>query len=102
VRYFISEYQAGRGWQWTGCNCYAYATLFVKLPATPKILPNSTPLVGTVAILQYREKHYAVVEKLTEEGFWVKEANYTPCKIERRFIKWNDPAIQGFFATTSY
>lgn len=103
VRYFVSEYQAGMGYAWVGCNCYSYATLYgTKLPPARDIRPNSSPLPGTIVIMQYAEKHYAIIEKLTEEGMWVKEANYEPCKIAPRFIKWNDPAIVGFYSATSH
>lgn len=83
-------------------NCYAYIAQYVKLPPTREILPNTAIYPGVVAIFQYKVKHYALVEKLTEEGFVVKESNYTPGVIGERFIKWNDPKLIGFFDPTSY
>jgi hypothetical protein len=97
VRYFISEYKAGRGWQWTSANCYAYASLFTELPRMSEILPNTSPKVGAVAIFEYPQKHIGIVEKLTEEGFYVKEANYFPGLIAKRFVSWNDPKLIGFY-----
>jgi hypothetical protein len=79
-------------------NCYLYVSQFVKLPPTSKILPNASPYVGVVAILQYKVKHYAIVEKLTEKGFWVKESNYIPGVIGERFIPWNHDSIVGFYS----
>ena len=98
VRYFISESKAGRCWQWTSCNCYSYVSLFVKLPLMQNILANTAPSKGVVAIFQYKVKHVAVVDKLTEDGFWVKEANYEQAKIGKRLIKWDDPHLKGFYA----
>lgn len=79
-------------------NCYLYVSQFVKLPLTRDIKPNASPYVGVVVILQYKVPHYAIVEKLTEDGFWVKESNYIPNKIGTRFIPWNDKAIRGFYS----
>lgn len=98
LRYFISKYKAGYGWWWTSANCYAYMTLFVKLPRMAQILPNTPPSVGVVAIFQYSEKHIALVTSLEEKGFWVKEANFEPAKIGKRFIQWNDPRLVGFWS----
>jgi hypothetical protein len=83
-------------------NCFLYVSQFVKLPLQALVVPNTVPSVGVVAIFQYKVPHYAVVEKLTEQGFWVKESNYVAGEYGTRFVKWNDPKIVGFFAPTSY
>lgn len=78
-------------------NCYAYVSQYVKLPLTRDILANTTPYEGVVVIFQYKVPHYAILEKLTDDGFWVKESNYTPGVIGRRFIPWDDPHLKGFY-----
>lgn len=78
-------------------NCYLYVSQFVKLPLTRDILPSTTPFVGAVAIFQYKVPHYAVVKSLQEDGFVVKESNYTPGVIGERFIRWDDPHLRGFY-----
>lgn len=100
VRYFISEYKAGRGWQWTSANCYAYVSLFVKIPKMALIMPNSPPKKGSVAVFDYKGvKHIAVVTELREKGFMIKEANYEPAKIGTRFVPWNSPSLIGFWSS---
>jgi hypothetical protein len=78
-------------------NCYLYVNQFVKLPLMQEITPNTTPIVGSVAILQYKVPHLAYVTALEETGFWVKESNYVPGKIGTRFIKWNEKTIKGYW-----
>lgn len=83
-------------------NCYLYVSQFVKLPLAQLILPNSTPYVGAVVVFQYKVPHYAIVKSLQEDGFIVKESNYTPGVIGERFIKWDDPHLKGFYSPTSH
>lgn len=61
------------------------------------IVPNSSPHIGVIAVFAYPIPHLAYVEKLTDEGFIVKEANYEPAKIGERLVKWNDPHLKGFW-----
>lgn len=84
--------------EWVPANCYLYVSLFLKLPKMAQIVPNSTPQVGAVAVFQYKNlKHIAIITKLESDGFWVKEANYIPAMIGERFVKWNDPSLEGFW-----
>lgn len=91
--------------QFTVCNCYAYLKLKVRnLPRMVDLIPNSTPHVGAVAILLYRDKktglttkHVAYVTKLDVSGFDVAEANFSPCLTDHRRILWADPHLQGFW-----
>lgn len=98
INYFISEYKAGRGWQWTSANCYAYASLFTKLPKMKEIVPNTTPHVGAVAIFMYNVKHIGIVTSINSEGFFLKESNYEAGKIGKRFIPWTSPSLEGFYS----
>lgn len=66
-----------------------------------QILPSTSPFVGAVAIFQYKEKHIALVTKLDEKGFYIKESNYIAGKYGTRFIPWNDPKLVGFYTTPS-
>jgi hypothetical protein len=89
----------GEGWKFTPGNCYQFAKALVgKLPRMVDIQPNTTiPRKGEIAIFNYRgQKHIGVQDGAEETGFWIREANYEPFKIGRRFIKWNDPAFVGF------
>jgi hypothetical protein len=79
-------------------NCFLYVSQFVKLPLQALVVPNSTPYIGVVAIFQYKLPHYAIVEKLTETGFWVKESNYYKGEYSKRFIGWDDTRLRGFYA----
>ena len=91
----------GEGWKFTPGNCYSLAKVLVAgLPRMIDIIPNTTvPRIGEVAIFDYDgKKHIGVEDEILENGFWVREANYEPFKIGRRFIEWDDPAFVGFFA----
>lgn len=62
------------------------------------VMPSSTPFVGAVAIFQYKEKHIALVTKLDEKGFYIKEANYIAGEYGTRFIPWDYPRLVGFYS----
>lgn len=83
------------------CNCYLYAkSVIPSLPRMAEITPNTPPSVGSVAILQYKEKHVAIVEKLTSDGFFLRETNYRPCEVSTRFISWDSKRLKGFYSPT--
>lgn len=88
----------GEGWKFTPGNCYAFAKVLLgKLPRMSEILPNTPyPRIKDIAVFYYKSKHIAVIEKVDVDGFWVREANYEPYKIGRRFIKWDDRNFAGF------
>jgi hypothetical protein len=90
----------GEGWKFTPGNCYAFATAMLgKLPKMTDIKPNSPfPRKGGIAVFQYDTKHLAVVLEVDEGGFWIKEANYEPYKITKRFIDWSDTHLTGFWS----
>ena len=88
----------GYDYEWVPCNCYAYASLFMKLPKMAQIKPNSIPVVGSIVIMNYRGvKHVSVITGLSKDGVMVKEANFTPCLVGKRFISFKDPFLVGFF-----
>ena len=74
------------------------------VPETPRmnavdfrVLPRTTPAVGRIVLFNYDGVwHVAYLMEITNEGFWVAEANYIECKKGYRFVSWNDPAIEGF------
>lgn len=88
----------GKGYEFTPGNCYQFAKVLVgKLPKMAEIVPNSDyPRIGGLAIFQYKSKHIGVITEVLEDGFWIREANYEPYKISKRFIKWSDSKLVGF------
>lgn len=90
TRYFISEYKAGREWQWVGCSCVKAARLSVaNLPRqnADAFQPNSTKGEGKLAILEYSGKRHVVAYRVAVGGIFApKEGNKTPCLIKERFI----------------
>ena len=98
LRFAAEKIAKGEEYLWTACNCWAYASLFNKLPRMIDIVPNTNyPRVGGLVVLRYKnEKHVATVTSVEKDGFWVKEANFRPCEIGTRFIKWEDKALKGF------
>jgi len=94
----------GEGWKFTPGNCYQFAKVLVgNLPKMSEILPNTIiPRVNEIAIFYYKgKKHIGVQDGAEINGFWLREANYEPYKIGRRFIMWNDKAFVGFYLPES-
>ncbi len=83
------------------CNCYAYVRSQISsLPLANKIVPNTTPHVGAVAVFDYNGlPHYGIISKLTDTGFYLDDSNFVKCKYTTHFISWNNKAIVGFWAT---
>lgn len=90
------------------CSCVRYAeSLSPGIPLLNAIdypLNTITPKVGDIIKLQYYNAtttrytyHIAVIEKITEEGYSVKEANYERCQKGERTIPKTDDHILGFF-----
>lgn len=98
LKFAAEKIANGEEYLWVSCNCYAYASLFNKLPRMVDIVPNSNyPRVGGLVVFRYaNEKHLATVVSVEQEGFWVKEANFSPCVIGNRFVSWQDKALKGF------
>lgn len=107
VRYFISEYKAGRGWQWTGCSCIQSARLTVKdtpVGNASDLVPNSTMQEGKLALLRYGDQYHVVAYKIAPEGLYaVKEGNFKPCAIKDRLIPWSEVSVHlvGFLDPTT-
>jgi hypothetical protein len=87
---------------WVVCNCYLLAEVLTdyKLPRMIDIIPNEIyPKVGGLVILRYtNNKHIVVVTKVTEEGIWIREANFKPCALGSRLLSWQDPHIKGYYS----
>jgi len=82
------------------CSCVRYIREFVDAPLQDAIdyKPNSTASVGVVAIFKYNKiGHVALITEITGEYFMVKEANYIKCTAGVRKVKWDDPALIGFY-----
>lgn len=85
------------------CNCYAYLKTKIKdLPLMNKIVPNSSPSVGSVAIFSYNGlPHLALVTKISADTFSVQEANYKPCGFDSRDVLWTDVHLKGFWTPSA-
>ncbi len=87
------------------CNCYLEAKRQIpNLPLMADIVPNTVPIVGSVAKFTYTDKntglpvdHIAIIIKLSEDGFWVSESNFHHCTYDQRFIQWEDVHLRGFW-----
>lgn len=82
------------------CSCVIHAARYINLPpmTTPAdIEPNSDMWSAEAVLLNYKLPHIAVIEKIDNEGIWVHESNFKKCKIGRRVIPFNNPAIRGFW-----
>ena len=101
MRFFAQMDLDGKDHYWTPCACGSH--LRVKGINFPRgwwagdFYPNTEAFIGSVAVFQYNLPHVAYVVDMDETGFWVSEANYEPCKVGTRFIKWNDPKLVGFW-----
>jgi len=90
------------------CSCVRYIrNIIPDLPNLDAIdFPINTiePKVGDIIKLQYYNAtttkyiyHLSLIEKITEDGYSVKEGNYEKCKESKRIIPKNDEHILGFF-----
>lgn len=101
LNFAAEQIAQGNGDIYVPGNCYAFVrALLGKIPKMSEIQPNTAiPRKGEIAIFYYKgKKHIAVEDEILEDGFWVREANFLPFVIGRRFIKWNDPAFAGFYS----
>ncbi len=82
------------------CNCYAYSKQrYPSLPTTKKLLASTSKKFGKVAVFNYDGlPHYAVVESMGIGTFTVTETNYKRCQKTTRTIRFDDPALVGFWS----
>jgi len=90
------------------CSCVRYAESLVNgIPIINAIdypLNTITPVVGDIIKLQYYNAtttnyiyHIAVIDKITDAGFHIREANFERCKETSRVIDRESEEILGFF-----
>jgi len=89
------------------CSCLQYARRFIpNLPmiSNPsKINPNSMPRIGVAILLKYNIPaglggyHIGIVDKITPEGYFVRDSNFKRCIATYRFISKESPTIRGFY-----
>lgn len=88
------------------CSCVKtaskYATSDVPIQDADKFIPNSTPIVGGLVLMEYDHTdyvvhHVAVIEQITPDGFLIVEGNYKPCEETRRFIPFDYSRLRGFW-----
>lgn len=96
------------------CSCVVFVrSIIPELPANldltahPQSLqPNTTPQDGQVVIFSYGPSkryphgtgHVGILGPITDDGFWITDANYKECQRTYRFVKWSDPSIVGFWS----
>ncbi len=81
-----------------------------RIPSAPLVdaewfqqFPRSTPSVGSIAMFKYDSgvSHVAIVEELQQEGMVVSECNYRKGVCDKRFVKWNNDTLVGFWQPPS-
>lgn len=86
------------------CSCVSGVRVYI--PDFPHVdavyfatMPHNTPAAGRVAVFDYSGTfHVAYILSIEEKGFWIYEWNFKKCQKDTRFIDWNDPHIESFFA----
>ena len=100
LRFAADLIKKDMGYRFTPCSCIQYAkALGVKIPkgnSAWDLMPNSKPAVGRLVLIN--GNHVAVITSMTEKGFFIREANWQPCKTGSRFIPWNSKSIRGFYS----
>jgi len=80
-------------------NCYMFVqSLIPSLPRSSELKSNTTPFVGAVVLMDF--PHYAIVTKLEETGFWVKDSNWGGPGYRTHFVPWGYKHIEGFWSPT--
>lgn len=98
---WAASYIAENGWdEWVVCNCYLLVkTKIPELPKTADIVVSNLAKDGSVAVFDYRGlRHYAYITKLGTDSFEVIEANFERCKLSKRTISRDDPALLGYWS----
>ena len=82
------------------CNCFRYVKNRVGgFQRMIDVQPNTQAHVGSVSVEYYGElKHIALVTHVDDEGVFVEEGNFDRCKTGERFIPFDNPHLQGFWA----
>ncbi|KKM73855.1 hypothetical protein LCGC14_1406180 [marine sediment metagenome] len=89
---------------YTLCSCVAYARSIS--PFQPPIMPyardmlvNQTePKIGAwVKLREGNLGHLGIVIQITEDLVRIDEANFEPCKRQRRVLERDDPIIIGYY-----
>lgn len=102
MRWTAKRILDGYSYEWSVCNCYSQVKAIKgKIPLMNKIVPNSPPSIGSIAIFDYKGvKHVGVVTALQAETFTLREANFEPCKAGTREISYQDKNLVGFYGQT--
>lgn len=105
LNWAANEIKQGREWQWTECSCIKTArAMGVQLPKVAdasELQSNSPPRIGGAVLFHYKAvDHVAYIKSFTADGtgMIVVEGNFEHCKIDTRFVSWNDPFIKGYWA----
>ena len=80
-------------------NCYRYIKeTYPNLPLTKDIVDNTPLAVGVVAFFKYGSlNHYAIVTKLDDTGFWIRDSNFGGPGYRTHLILYSDVHLRGFY-----
>lgn len=88
----------------TLCSCVAYARKISKfqppkMPYARDMFVNQTePVLGAwVKLKEGPVGHLGIVIEITDELIRIDEANFEPCKRQRRVLDRDDPRILGYY-----
>lgn len=84
------------------CSCVQTANYLnpkVPLQDADKFKPNSNPAVGTLALFKFSNGvyHVALIDKIGDKGFHIKQGNKIKCMFSEEWIDWNNPYLTGFY-----
>lgn len=59
---------------------------------------SQMPAVGSILIQKSRNTgHVALIIELHDEGMMIQEGGWGSCRLNKRFINYNDPSILGYW-----
>lgn len=94
LRFAAKAIKEGKESRWVACNCYL---LTLARTGIGSVTQKTAPRKGVVAVMDYDGiPHRAEVLETQFDGFLGFESNYEPCKIGKRFIRWDDPHLKYF------
>lgn len=88
----------------TYCYCVKTARLFnenvPKLNAIDFKGNTSLPAPNDLLLLKYSSVfHVAYIERMDNDSFWIKEGNFSRCRLTSRKIRYGNEHITGFYKT---
>lgn len=103
MNFAAEQIKENDGVHFTSCNCVSFARAmhvhFPRLQDAKDLDTNSTvPIKGGLIKMVYSGVYHLVyIESVQDDGIHIREANFSPCKIGKRIIDFNDPHIVGYY-----